>query len=67
MESRITIIIAENELAEREKLKSMLAGEQEIQVVGEARDGRECLDLVMRLKPTIVLIKEDLPVLNGLN
>src|SRR5213593_1263981 len=54
----ITVILAENELAEREKLKSLLANEADIQVIGEARDGRQ--------RPTVALIKEDLPVLNGL-
>ena len=58
----INVIIAENELGEREKLKSQLAGESDIQVVGEARDGKECLDLVTRHRPDVVLIKEDLPV-----
>jgi pilus assembly protein CpaE len=62
----INVIIAENELGEREKLKSLLAGESDIQVVGEARDGKECLDLVARHRPDVVLIKEDLPVVNGL-
>jgi pilus assembly protein CpaE len=63
---RITVIIAENELSEREKLKSQLASEQDIEVVGEARDGKECLELVKRQRPAVVLIKEDLPVVNGL-
>ena len=63
---RINVIIAENELSEREKLKGQLASEQDIQIVGEARDGKECLELVTRQRPDIVLIKEDLPVLNGL-
>ncbi len=62
----INVIIAENELGEREKLKSLLAGESDIQIVGEARDGKECLDLVSRHRPDVVLIKEDLPVVNGL-
>jgi pilus assembly protein CpaE len=62
----INVIIAENELGEREKLKSLLVGEPDIQVVGEARDGKECLDLVSRHRPDVVLIKEDLPVVNGL-
>lgn len=62
----ITVIITENELSEREKLKSLLANETDIQVIGEARDGRECLDLVRRQRPTVALIKEDLPVVNGL-
>ena len=63
---RITVIIAENELSEREKLKGQLANEQDIEVIGEARDGKECLELVKRQRPAVVLIKEDLPVVNGL-
>src|SRR5271169_6112475 len=63
---RITVIIAENELSEREKLRGQLANEQDIEVIGEARDGKECLELVKRQRPVIVLIKEDLPVVNGL-
>ena len=65
MES-ITVIIAENDLGEREKIKGLLSGEKDIQVAGEARDGKECLDLVSRQRPNVVLIKEDLPVVNGL-
>src|SRR5277367_63853 len=63
---RITVIIAENELSEREKLKSQLVSEQSMEVIGEARDGKECLELVKRQRPAVVLIKEDLPVVNGL-
>ncbi|MEI6085166.1 MAG: response regulator [Verrucomicrobiota bacterium] len=66
MGDTISIIIADNEVSEREKLKSMLADEPDFQVVGEARDGRECADLVRRERPRILLIKEDLPVINGL-
>ena len=65
MES-ITVIIAENELNEREKIKGLLGGEKDIEVVGEARDGKECLELVSRERPNVVLIREDLPVVNGL-
>ena len=67
MDGRINIVIAENELAERERLKSLLVSDAEIQVVGEARDGKECVDLVMRQRPDVVLIKEDLPVVSGLD
>ena len=66
MEERISVVIAENELSEREKLKGQLSGDTGIHVAGEARDGRECVELVSRLRPNILLIKEDLPVLNGL-
>lgn len=67
MDRVIKIVVADNELAEREKIKSLLAGESDIQVIGEARDGKECLDVAIRQRPDIVLIKEDLPVINGLD
>lgn len=67
MDRAIKIVIADNELGEREKLKTLLAGEADIQVIGEARDGKECLDVAMRQRPDIVIIKEDLPVINGLD
>jgi pilus assembly protein CpaE len=67
MDRVIKIIIADNELGEREKLKSLLAGEADIQVVGEARDGKECLDMAVRQRPDIVLVKQDLPVISGLD
>jgi pilus assembly protein CpaE len=66
MSERITVVIAENELSEREKLKSQLSTENDIQIVGEARDGKECVDIVLRQRPDIVLIKEDMPVMSGL-
>lgn len=66
-ERTIRVVVAENEMAEREKLKRLLAAGEDIQVIGEARDGKECLDLVMRQRPDIVLIKEDLPVIYGLD
>src|ERR1700693_2421205 len=66
MDGRISIIIADNELAEREKMKGLLANESDVQVIAEARDGKECLDQVMRQRPDIVLIKQDLPVMSGL-
>lgn len=67
MERVIKIIIADNELTECEKLKGLLAGEADIQVVGEARDGKECLDMAVRQRPDIVLVKHDLPVITGLD
>jgi pilus assembly protein CpaE len=67
MDRVIKIVVADNELGEREKLKSLLAGEADIQVVGEARDGKECLDMAVRQRPDIVLVKQDLPVISGLD
>lgn len=63
----IKIVIAENERAELDSIKSYLATQRDVQVVGEARDGKECQDMVTRLRPDIALLRIDLPVINGLD
>src|SRR5258706_3186333 len=61
------IIVAENDRAEMEKIKGFLSTEADVQIIGEARDGKECLDRVTRLRPDIALIRQDLPVISGLD
>lgn len=61
----ITIIIADDQPAVREGLRMRLALETDMQVIGEARDGRETLDLVPRLNPDIVIIDMEMPVMDG--
>ena len=43
-----------------------LALQDRIQVVGEAADGREALDKVRALKPDVVLMDIDMPLMNGM-
>jgi YesN/AraC family two-component response regulator len=67
MEHVIKIVIAESERAELDSIKSYLATQRDVQVVGEARDGKECQDMVTRLRPDIALLRIDLPVITGLD
>jgi pilus assembly protein CpaE len=67
MQRTINILIAESESAEREKLKQLLAEEDDLKVIGEARDGRECLDALSRMRPDIVLVRRDLSGVSGLD
>jgi two-component system chemotaxis response regulator CheB len=47
-------------------LKKILASSPGMEVVGTARDGKEALDLIPKLQPTIVCTDYQMPVMNGL-
>jgi DNA-binding NarL/FixJ family response regulator len=63
----IKIVIADDQSAVREGLRMRLALEVDMQIVGEARDGRDALDVVPRLRPDIVIMDMEMPNMNGLD
>ena len=50
----------------RAGLKMVLEAEPDIEVVGEAADGEQVLEVVRRTKPDVVLMDIRMPVLDGL-
>jgi two-component system response regulator NreC len=50
----------------RQGLRSILDGREGIQVVGEAKDGREAVEKAQQLQPDIVLMDLSMPLLSGL-
>jgi DNA-binding NarL/FixJ family response regulator len=63
---RITVLLAEDHTVVREGFRKMLELESDIEVVGEAKNGREAVALVRKLEPAIVLMDIAMPLLNGL-
>ena len=63
---RITVLLAEDHTVVREGFRKMLELEEDIEVVGEAQDGRETLALARKLRPDVVLMDIAMPRLNGL-
>ncbi len=57
----VRILIADNQLLVREGVRSLLSGDKNIQIVGEARDGKELAHLVQKIKPAVVIMDFDLP------
>lgn len=60
------IVIADDHFLIREGLKSILEGGDDLQVVGEAKDGMELLFLLDQLKPDLVLLDISMPNLQGI-
>jgi two-component system response regulator NreC len=62
----IHILIADDHGIVRTGLKLLLERVEDMQVVGEAADGREAVRLARELKPDIVIMDIGMPLLNGL-
>ena len=63
---KIQVLLAEDHTIVRQGLRSILDGREGIQVVGEAKDGREAVEKAQQLQPDIVLMDLSMPLLSGL-
>jgi len=63
--TRIRVLLVEDHVVVREGLRALLTAEKDIQVVGEARNGREAIQLVRKLLPDVVVMDIAMPLLNG--
>lgn len=62
----VKVLIADDHSMVRKGIRALLEDENEIEVVGEAIDGREALDLIARLNPDLVLLDITMPEINGI-
>jgi len=62
----ITILLADDHTIVREGFRQMLELEDDMEVVGEAQDGRQAVVLAKKLRPAVVLMDIAMPLLNGL-
>jgi two-component system, NarL family, response regulator LiaR len=63
---KIRIILAEDHKVVREGTRRLLESQSDFEVVGEASDGVEAVDLAKKLKPEIVIMDVSMPRLNGI-
>jgi DNA-binding NarL/FixJ family response regulator len=66
MGERIGVLIAEDQDLLRASLRELIDSDPAMVVVGEARNGREAVDAVHRLRPSVVLMDVRMPVMDGL-
>jgi DNA-binding NarL/FixJ family response regulator len=62
----ITVLIAEDHTIVREGLIALLKLEEDIEVVGQAENGRQAVTLVSKLMPDVVVMDIAMPLLNGM-
>jgi DNA-binding NarL/FixJ family response regulator len=63
--SKIKVLLADDHSLFREGLKSLLEEQNDIKIIGEAEDGLETIRLVQQLKPTVILMDINMPVVDG--
>ena len=64
--SRAKLLLVEDHIVVRQGIKALLSDEPDIQIVGEADNGREALALVETLQPNVVLMDISMPGMNGI-
>src|SRR3989338_8613115 len=66
MVEKIKVLLAEWQHIVREGLRALLTAEDDIDVVGEARDGEEAIKLSQKLAPDIVVMEIAMPIVDGI-
>ena len=66
MEERVRVLVADDQDLVRSGFKLILMSYDGIDVVGEARDGHEAVELASRLHPDVVLMDIRMPRMNGI-
>jgi two-component system chemotaxis response regulator CheB len=63
---RLRVLVVEDSLTVRRRLVEVLTSDPEIEVVGEAADGKRAIELCLALRPDVITLDMMLPVMTGL-
>jgi NarL family two-component system response regulator LiaR len=66
MDNPISVLVVDDHPVVRRGIKSLLAEEKDIHVVGEATNGKEALQQVAELRPEVILMDLVMPEMNGI-
>ncbi|ACB85882.1 response regulator [Natranaerobius thermophilus] len=67
MKRKIDILIADDISETRENIKRFLGFERDIQIVGEAANGEQAISMAEKMKPDIILIDINMPLVDGIS
>lgn len=63
---KIRVLLAEDHVVVREGTRELIRREQDMEVVGEAGDGEEAIELATKLRPDVVIMDIAMPRVNGI-
>jgi len=63
---KIKVLLAEDHVIVREGVRELIQHEPDMEVIGEASDGEEAIELADKLRPDVVIMDIAMPKLNGI-
>lgn len=63
----IKVLVVDDHAVVREGIRALLSLQKDMEVVGEAENGKEAIDKVLQLSPNVVLMDIVMPVMSGLD
>jgi len=63
---KIKILLAEDHVVVREGTRELIQHEEDMEVVGEAGDGEEAVEIALRTKPDVIIMDITMPSMNGI-
>lgn len=64
---KVRVLVVDDEEGVRTVVRLLLSSAPDLQVVGEAANGQQALDLAVAVRPDVVLMDFNMPVLNGID
>ena len=64
-DDKIRVVLVDDHAMIRSGLEQLLGGTDDIEVVGAAADGHQAMDVIRRLRPDVVLMDLQMPVMDG--
>lgn len=66
-QEKIRVLVVDDSSFIRLAIRKILSRDQEIEVVGVAADGREAVELALKLKPDVITMDIEMPVMDGIS
>ncbi len=63
---KISVLLVDDHTVVRQGLRALLSSEEDIEVIGEAENGRQAVGLARKTPPDVVVMDVAMPLLNGL-
>jgi YesN/AraC family two-component response regulator len=66
MNGQVRVLIADDRQSARQGLKALLSFTSQIEIIGEASNGRDAVQIAAQTRPDVVLMDMHMPIMDGL-